>query len=193
MKRLYLYRSRHFGKYINFFLWNTLRWWRQKVMRQISEEEGKPLMSSSKICPEACCTVAIKGRGGRSIHSASFTITLFLRWSVDIFSLKVHKHEIILNFFLTKIKFLYSLGKFSKKNSLLILRFSPEFRSSNIFAVTEHAPNQIFLERFPKIFFLQNVHLGPFRWVPKRFFKIWILYSRNLHFNVGFLNNFRNL
>ncbi len=77
--------------------------------------------------------------------------------------LKVHKHEIILNFFLTKIKSLYSLGKFSKKISLLFLWFSPEFRSSNIFAVTEHTRNQILLERYPKIFFLQNVHLGPIR------------------------------
>ncbi len=107
--------------------------------------------------------------------------------------LKVHKHEIILNFFLTKIKSLYFLGIFSKKVSLLFLRFSPEFRSSNIFAVTEHTRNQIFLERYPKNFFFQNVHLCPIRWVPKRFFKIWILYSRNLHFNVEFLNNFRKL
>ncbi len=42
--------------------------------------------------------------------------------------------------------------------SLLFLRFSPEFRSSNIFAVTEHTQNQIFLERYPKKIFLQNFH-----------------------------------
>ncbi len=60
--------------------------------------------------------------------------------------LKVHKHEIILNFFLDLNKSLYALGKFSKKISLLFLRFSPEFRSSNIFAVTEHTRNQFFLE-----------------------------------------------
>jgi hypothetical protein len=39
----------------------------------------------------------------------------------------------------------------------------------------------------------KNAGQGSDRWVPKRFFKIWILYSRNLHFNVGFLNNFRKL
>ncbi len=79
--------------------------------------------------------------------------------------LKVHKHEIILNFFLTKIKSLYSLRKFSKKISLLFLRFSPEFWSSNIFAVTEHTRNQIFfLREISKNFFFQNVHLGPIRW-----------------------------
>ncbi len=97
-------------------------------------------------------------------------------------------------FFFTKIKSLYSLGKFSKKISLLFLRFLPEFRSSNIFAETEHTRNQIFFKRYPKFFF-SKCSLGsyPIRWVTKRFFKIWILYSRNLHFNVGFLNNFRKL
>jgi hypothetical protein len=56
---------------------------------------------------------------------------------------------------------------------------------SSIFArilkLTEHTRNQIYLERYPTIFF-QNVHLGGIRWIPKRFFKIWIFYSRNLHF-----------
>jgi hypothetical protein len=67
--------------------------------------------------------------------------------------LKVHKHEIILNFFLTEIKSLYGLRKFSKKISLLFLRFSPEIRCSNISPVTEHTRNQIFFERYPKNFF----------------------------------------
>ncbi len=66
--------------------------------------------------------------------------------------LKVHKHEIILNFCLTLIKSLYALRKFSKKISLLFLRYSPEFRCLNISAVTEHTRNQIFFERYPKIF-----------------------------------------
>ncbi len=35
-----------------------------KVMWQISETEGKPLISSSKICPVACCTVERGGAGG---------------------------------------------------------------------------------------------------------------------------------
>jgi hypothetical protein len=81
-------------------------------------------------------------------------------WMRGRMTLKVHKHEIILNFFLTKIKSLYSLGKFSKKISLLFLRFSPEFRSSNIFAVTEHTRNQIFLERYPKRFYRTLSILG---------------------------------
>ncbi len=88
---------------------------------------------------------------------------------------KVHKHEIILNFFLPKSNPYMPLVNFRKKISLLFFRFSPEFRSSNIFAVTEHTRNLIFFEGYPKIFLFQNVHLGPIRWVPKRgFFKIWI-------------------
>jgi hypothetical protein len=70
-------------------------------------------------------------------------------------TLKVHKHEIFFNFLLTQIKSLYALGKFSEKISLSFLRFSPEFRSSNIYAVTEHTRNQIFFERYPKKFFLK--------------------------------------
>jgi hypothetical protein len=92
-------------------------------------------------------------------------------------------------FFLAKIKSLYALRKFLKK---IFLWFSPEFRNSNIFAVTEHTRNQIFCRDIQKIFF-QNVHFGSIRWVPKRFFKIYIFYSRNLHFNLGFLSNFRKL
>ncbi len=63
-------------------------------------------------------------------------------------------------------------------NSLLCLRFSPEFRCSNISAVTEHTRNQIFLMSYPKIFFLQNLHFGPFRCVPRRLLKISIIYSQ---------------
>jgi hypothetical protein len=85
------------------------------------------------------------------------------------------------------------LVNFRKKNSLPFLRFSPEFRSSNIYAVTDHTRNQIFFERYPKIFFLQNLHYVPFRSVPRRFFQILIFYSRNLHFNKGFLRHFRKL
>ncbi len=59
--------------------------------------------------------------------------------------------------------------------------------------MTEHTRNQIFFERYPKIFFFQNLHYGPIRWVPRRFFQILIFYSRNLHFNYGFLSNFRKL
>ncbi len=63
---------------------------------------------------------------------------------------------------------------FAKKMFLLFLRFSPEFRCSNISAVTEHTRNQMFFERYPKKIFLQNLHFGPIRWVPRRFFKILI-------------------
>jgi hypothetical protein len=47
------------------------------------------------------------------------------------------------------------LAHFRKKKSLLFLQFSPEFRLSNIFAVTEHTRNQIFLASYQQIFFLK--------------------------------------
>ncbi len=43
-----------------------------------------------------------------------------------------------------------------------------------------------FFWRDIQIIFFQKVHCGPIRWVPKRFFKILIFFSRNLHFNLGF-------
>ncbi len=61
-------------------------------------------------------------------------------------------------------------------------------RSSNIFAVTERTRNQNFLERNKNNF---KFHFDPIRWVPKRFFKISIYFSQNLHFNFGFLSYFR--
>ncbi len=44
-----------------------------------------------------------------------------------------------------------------------------------------------FLERYPKKFF----QLGPIWWLPKRFFKLLISFSRNLHFNLGFWEHTR--
>jgi hypothetical protein len=42
-------------------------------------------------------------------------------------------------------------------------------------------------------FFFQNLHFGPISWVPRRFLKISIIYSQNLHFNWVFLSIFRKL
>jgi hypothetical protein len=64
-----------------------------------------------------------------------------------------------MRFFLPKSNPYMPLVNFrEKKISLLFLRFSPEFRSSNIFAVTEHTRNQIFLERYPKIYFFFKMY-----------------------------------
>ncbi len=103
--------------------------------------------------------------------------------------LKVHKHEKFWIFFLPKSTPYMPFVNFSKKISLLFLRFSPEYRCSNISA----ARNQIFLMSYPKIFFLQILHFGPIRWVPRRFLKISIIYSQNLHFNLVFLSIFRKI
>ncbi len=75
---------------------------------------------------------------------------------------------------------------------LLFLRFSPEFRSSNIFAVTEHTRNPIFMERYPKNFFSKKftvVLLDGFL----NGFSNFRFFCRNLHFNLGFLSNFQKL
>ena len=40
--------------------------------------------------------------------------------------------------------------------------------------------------------FFQDVHSGPIRWITKWFFKIWIFYSRNFHFKLGFGVFFEN-
>ncbi len=98
-----------------------------------------------------------------------------------------------LEFFFYLIKSLYALRKFSKKISLIFLRFSPEFRCSNIFAVTEHTRNQIFWWAIQKFFFSKCSIFGPIWWFPRRFLKILIIYSQNLHFNLVFLSIFRKL
>ncbi len=51
--------------------------------------------------------------------------------------------------------------------------------------------NQIFLMSYPEIFFLPNLHFGPNRWFARRFLKISIIYSQNLHFDLVFLSIFQ--
>jgi hypothetical protein len=53
-----------------------------------------------------------------------------------------------------------------------------KYIGSNIFAVTEHTRNQIFLVRYQK-HFCPKFSLGPIRWVLRQFFKILIIYSQN--------------
>ncbi len=60
--------------------------------------------------------------------------------------LKVHKHELILNFFGPKSKPCMTLVNIRQK--FRIFRFLSEFRSSNIFAVAEHTRNQFFVVRY---------------------------------------------
>jgi hypothetical protein len=52
-----------------------------------------------------------------------------------------------------------------------------------------------FFGELSKIFLNSNFHFGPtrMRWVPRRFFKISIVFGQNLHFNLVFLTNFRKL
>jgi hypothetical protein len=98
---------------------------------------------------------------GTSPRFPRFSSLPFLQFSFPS-HLKVHKHEIILNFFGAKSKPYMTLVNI-RKNLILFLRLLPEFRCSNIFAVTEHTQNQFFVGRYPQIFFLQNVHFGLIR------------------------------
>jgi hypothetical protein len=50
-----------------------------------------------------------------------------------------------------------------------------------------------FFDELSKKFFFLNLHFGPIRWVPRRFLKISIIYSQNLHFNLVILSIFRKL
>ncbi len=75
---------------------------------------------------------------------------------------------------------------FRKKFRFFSFDFRQNFEVRN---VTENTQNQIFLMSYPKNFFLQNLHFGPIRWVPRRFFKISIIYSQNLYLNLVFLYN----
>ncbi len=80
------------------------------------------------------------------------------------------------------MKSLYALSKISKKNLLLFLWFGirismfEHFRGDWAYA----EPN--FFDELSKKIFLQNLNFGPIRWVPRRFSKISIIYSQNLHF-----------
>ncbi len=141
-------------------------WWRNKIVR-LKQNLLSPNSERDSIMP-----CAVKSSFETDLHISlyleinHFDKNWFSRFKSEITSLcilKVHKHEIILNFFFTQTKSLYALRKFSKKNSLLFLRFSPEFRCSNISAVTEHTGNQIFFERYPKKIFSSKPSLWSYQ------------------------------
>ncbi len=49
-----------------------------------------------------------------------------------------------------------------------------------------------FFDELSKKFFFQNLHFGPISWFLRRFLKISIIYSQNLHFNFVFCVFFEN-
>jgi hypothetical protein len=98
----------------------------------------------------------------------------------DLFLPKSNPYIPLVNF-RTKFRFFYfDFAKISKFEN---------FRSD--WAVSIRGTK--FFGEISKNFFLQNVHLGPVTWIPRRFFKISIFYSRNMHFKFGFFSNFRKL
>ncbi len=115
---------------------------------------------------------------------------------VHCLTLKVHKHEIILNFFLLRSNPYMPFVNLWKK----IRFFSFDFRQNfDVWTfprwLSEHTRNQILLMSYPKILFLQNLYFSPIRWVPRRFLvKFRFFFSQNMHFRYFwvFFENFGN-
>ena len=103
---------------------------------------------------------------------------LLISWSENIFkgifllrgSRRMGKscQHILLYFF--KSKFAFLLGIFESFSKIIVC------------ACWAYAEPNFFWE-ISKKFLFQNLHYGPIRWVPRRFFQILIFYNRNLHFN----------
>ncbi len=116
------------------------------------------------------------------------SIPIFYFWSfqsfntVKLISLKVHKHEIFLNFFWPKSNPYMPLVNFRKKIHLVSFDFGQNFKVRTFTQWLSIRGTKFLSRDIQKIFFL-NLHYGPIRWVPRRFFQILIFYSRNLHFN----------
>ncbi len=83
------------------------------------------------------------------------------------------------------------LVKFRKKFRLVSFDFRQNFKVRTFTWWPSIRGTEFFL-RDIQIFF-PNLHYGAIRWVPRRFFQILIFYSRNLHFNHGFLSHFQQL
>ncbi len=67
-------------------------------------------------------------------------IAVLTQWAL---SLKVQKHEIVLNFFGLNQNFIWPRS-IHEKNLILFFRFLLDFRRSNIFAVNEHTQNKFY-------------------------------------------------
>jgi hypothetical protein len=84
------------------------------------------------------------------------------------------------------------LVNFLKKFRLVSFDFRQNFKVRTFTWWLSIRGTEFFLRDIPNFFF-QNLHYGPIRWVPRRFFQISIFYSRNLHFDYEFLSHFRKL
>jgi hypothetical protein len=97
-------------------------------------------------------------------------------------TLKVHKHEIFLNFFLPKSNPYMPLVNCRKKFRLVSFDFCQNFEVRTFTRWLSIRKTKFFLRDIQKFFFSQNLHYGPIRWALRRFFQILIFYNRNLHF-----------
>ncbi len=127
------------------------------------------------------------------MDSASFSLFLHAFGNIHFVmkgsSLKVH--EIILNFFCDLNQNLIRSRSIFKKFDSFPSVFARISMFEQFFGDWTYAEPNFFGE-LSKKFCSQNF-LGPFRWVPKQFFKISIIYSQNLHFKLVFLSKLRKL
>ncbi len=92
--------------------------------------------------------------------------------------LKVHKYEIILNFCWPKSNPYMPFVNFRKKFRFFSLNFCQNFDVRTFPRWLSIRGTKFFWWAIQK-FFLQNLHFGPIRWVPRRLLKISIIYSQN--------------
>ncbi len=90
--------------------------------------------------------------------------------------LKVHKHEIFLNFFLPKSNPFMPLVNFRKKFRLVSIDFRQNFEVRTFTRWLSIHGTKFFFRDIQKCFFFQNLHYGPIRWIPRRFFQILIFF-----------------
>ncbi len=115
------------------------------------------------------------GAGGKLIHEKNQKQRIswhcpFKSWLL----LKVHKHEINFNFFWPKSKHCMAFVNFWKKVWFFSFDFARILMFEHFRDDWAYAELNYFGE-LSKIFFLQNVHFGPIRWVPWWFLKFWLI------------------
>ncbi len=96
--------------------------------------------------------------------------------------LKVHKHEIILNFSYRNRNLICPWSILEKKFDSFPSIFDRISMFKHFLGDWAYEKPTFLCKQSKKIF-PQNFHFGPIRWVPIRFFKILIIYSQNLQFN----------
>ncbi len=97
--------------------------------------------------------------------------------------LKVHRHEIFLNFFWPKSNPYMPLVNFRKKNRLVSFDFRQNFEVRTFTRWLTIRGTNFFFERYQKFVFFKIFTVFLLDGFLDGFSKFWFFYSRNLHFN----------